>query len=550
MAAVPLFFSFIVALAITTACTPLLLRLAPRLGLTDLPGRRKVHSVAVPRVGGIAMAAGILIPTVLVLMPHTGAPVLGFVAGLLVLLVFGVWDDRVDLDYRVKFFGQFLAVGLCMAVGGVRIASLTFDVPVGLPPAVSLGLTFLFLVGVTNAINLADGLDGLAGGLAFLCVSAIAVLGATTANWTVTTLALIEAGAILGFLRFNTHPARIFMGDGGSQMLGFTIGVLAILVTQRESSALSASLPLLLLGLPILDTVTVMVRRVLAGESPFVGDRRHLHHRLLTLGFGHHEAVIVIYCIQVGLFLLAYFLRFQSDALILLVYGAFALLLLGALLWAVRSGWQARPSRALSFAGGLIARSRQPALGHALTQGASWTMCAGLVAYAAIVILATRRVGGDISLLSAAMLVLLIVLSRFAAAGPLGWLERLAAYLAVILLVYLDQTTTSHSSPLAWLTWSAIAVTAVAALVHFALSERRLEVTALDVLVVFAALVIPNLPGFVSLPPELPVGILKAVVLLYVVEMVDGLEVRRSVPRALVAVMLGAIALRGLPLAV
>ncbi len=544
----PLFLSFIVALSITTACTPLLLRLAPRLGLTDLPGRRKVHTVAVPRVGGIAMAAGILIPTVLI--PHLSAPVFGLVAGLLVLLVFGVWDDRVDLDYRLKFAGQFLAVGVCMGFGGVRIASLTFDASVALPPAVSIGLTFLFLVGVTNAVNLADGLDGLAGGLAFLCASAIAVLGATTGNLTVTTLALIEAGAILGFLRFNTHPARIFMGDGGSQMLGFSIGVLAILVTQGDSTALSASLPLLLLGLPILDTLTVMVRRTLAGESPFVGDRKHLHHRLLTLGFAHHEAVIVVYCVQVGLFLLAYFLRFQSDALILLVYGAFAAVLLGALQWATRSGWRTHPWAALSFLGRLLARSRQPALGHLLAHGASWAMCAGLVAYAAIVIVATRHVGGDISLLSAVMLVLLVGLGRFAGAGALGWLERLAAYLAVILLVYLDQTTAVHSSFLTWLTWTVIGVTAGAAILRFAFSERRLEVTGLDLLVVFVALVIPNLPGFVSLPAELPAGILKAVVLLYVVEMIQGLEVGRLVPRALAAVMLGAIALRGLPLLV
>lgn len=543
----PLFLSLIVALSITTACTPVLLRLAPRLGLTDLPGLRKVHSVAVPRVGGIAMAAGILIPTVLI--SNLSAPVLGWVAGLLVLLVFGVWDDRVDLDYRLKFFGQFLAVGLCMAIGGVRIEWLTFGAPFELPRAVSLGLTFLFLVGVTNAVNLADGLDGLAGGLAFLCVSAIAVLGAATANWTVTTLALIEAGAILGFLRFNTHPARIFMGDGGSQMLGFSIGVLAILVTQGESNALSASLPLLLLGLPILDTVTVMVRRTVAGESPFVGDRKHLHHRLLSIGFAHHEAVVVVYCIQVGLFLLAYFLRFQSDALILLVYCAFAAVLLGALWWAVRSDWEAHSSTAaLGFAGRLLARSRQPALGHALARGASWTMCAGLVAYAAIVIGATRHVGGDISLLSGVMLVLLVALSRFAAAGPLGWFERLAAYLAVLLIVYLDQTSTAHDSSLAWLTWTVIGVTAVAAVLRFVFSERRLEVTALDMLVVFVALVIPNLPGFLSLPPELPAGILKAVVLLYVVEMIEGLEVKRAVPRALAALMLGAIALRGLPL--
>ncbi len=544
----PFFLSFIVALSITTACTPLLLRLAPRLGLTDPPGQRKIHSVAMPRVGGIAMAAGILIPTILV--PHLSAPVVGLVAGLLVLLVFGVWDDRVDLDYRVKFAGQFLAVGTCMAVGGVRIASLTFDTPIALPAPVSLALTFLFLVGVTNAVNLADGLDGLAGGLAFLCASAIAVLGATTSNWTVTTLALIEAGAILGFLRFNTHPARIFMGDGGSQMLGFSIGVLAILVTQGDSSALSASLPLLLLGLPILDTVTVMVRRALAGESPFVGDRQHLHHRLLTLGLAHDEAVIVVYCVQVGLFLTAYFLRFQSDAVILLAFGVFAAVLLAALNWATRVGWQAHPWAPFGFVGRLLARTRQPALRHALAQAASWSMCAGLITYAAIVIIASRHVGGDISLLSAVMLALLIAFSRFAGTGPLGWLERLAAYLAVILLVYLDQTTIARGSTLAWLTWTAIGLTAAAALVRFVFSERRLEVTTLDLLVIFVALVVPNLPGLASLPPQLPWGIVKAVVLLYVVEMLEGLALRRSVPRALAAVMLAAIALRGLPLLV
>jgi UDP-GlcNAc:undecaprenyl-phosphate/decaprenyl-phosphate GlcNAc-1-phosphate transferase len=544
--AVPLFLSFILALSITTALVPTLARLAPRIGLTDQPGLRKVHLTAVPRVGGIAMAAGILVATLLV--PHLSTPVIGFLAGLVVLLVFGVWDDRVNLDWRVKFFGQFLAVALCMTLGGVRIASLNFDTPMELPAAVSWGLTFVFLVGVTNAVNLADGLDGLAGGLAFLCLCAIAIFGATTGNWTVTSLALIESGAILGFLRFNTHPARIFMGDGGSQMLGFSIGVLAILVTQGESSALSDTLPLLLLGLPILDTVTVMVRRVIAGESPFVGDRKHLHHQLLKLGFAHHEAVAVIYCIQVALFLLAYFLRFQSDSVILLAFALFAILLLGLVAVATQLGWQAHPAQTRPTRASLAGRIGQPHLAAGLARGASWTMCASLLAYAVIVITAARHVGGDISLLSAGTLALLVVLSRFTATEPASWLERLSAYLAVILLVYLDQTALVHGSSYAWASWSVIAVAAAAALVRFVFSERRLEVTALDVLVVFVALVVPNLPGFVSLPEDLPGGIVKAVVLLYVVEMIDGVGLKRTVPRALVAVMLGAIALRGLPL--
>jgi UDP-GlcNAc:undecaprenyl-phosphate/decaprenyl-phosphate GlcNAc-1-phosphate transferase len=542
---VPLFLSFIVALGITTASTPLLLRWAPRVGLTDLPGRRKVHTTAVPRVGGIAMAAGILIPTALV--PQLPSAVLGLLAGLLVLLVFGVWDDRVDLDYRLKFFGQFLAVALCMTIGGVRVVSLTLDAPVDLPLGFSWVLTFVFLVGVTNAVNLSDGLDGLAGGLAFLCLCAIAVLASITGNWPVTTVALIECGAILGFLRFNTHPARIFMGDGGSQMLGFSIGVLAILATQGESGVLSASLPLLLLGLPILDTLTVIARRLAAGQSPFVSDRNHLHHQLLTLGFTHREAVAVIYCVQVGLFLLAYFLRFQSDIVIVLSFIAFAALTIGLVEWGTRSGWQAHSGRPLP-GGPALARVHNPAVVATLTRAAAWVMCSGLVAYAVIVIASVRHVERDVSLLSAAMLALLVALSRLTSSEPLAWFERLPAYLSVILLVYLDQTAQARFAGLPGLTWAVIAMVAAAALWRFGFSERRLEVTALDVLVVFVALVIPNLPGFVTLPPYLSAGVIKAVVLLYVVEMIEGLGIRRAVPRAAVAGMLAAIALRGLPL--
>lgn len=540
----PLFLSFIMALAITTACTPLLLRWALRVGLTDQPGHRKVHTSAVPRVGGIAMAAGILIPCLLLV--HLSAPVIGLLAGLAVLVAFGVWDDRVDLDYRIKFLGQILAVLLCMSIGGVRIETLTLDAPVELPRMLSWGLTFVFLVGVTNALNLADGLDGLAGGLAFLSLCAIALLGVMTGNPMVTTVALIECGAILGFLRFNTHPARIFMGDGGSQMLGFSVSVLAIVVTQGETSALSDTLPLLILGLPIVDTLNVLVRRVIAGRSPFVGDRSHLHHHLLELGFTHHEAVALIYCIQVVLFLLAYFLRFQSDALIVLVFAAFAAVLLGPLAWATRVGWRAHGGRTVADSASQPRRLLSPALRFAVTRGASWIMSAGMLLYAAIVITSAGHISGDVSLLSAGMLLLLFALTRFTSTAPLTLFERLPAYLSVILLVYLDQTSSARAPATAWLSTAVIGLIAAAALIRFALSERRLEVTALDVLVVFVALVVPNLPGFVSLPQDLPAGIVKAVVLLYVVEMIESMSIRRAAPRAVVAAMLGAIALRGL----
>lgn len=541
----PFLLASLIALSITTACMPGLQRWAAKVGLTDRPGARKVHSVAVPRVGGIAMAAGILVPTLFAvpLSPAIG----GFLAGVLVLLIFGVWDDRVDLDYRWKFLGQFLAVTLCIVVGHVQITELTLDRPILLPDGLSWLLTFGFLVGVTNAVNLADGLDGLAGGLSLLCLCAIAVFGAICGNRPVTAIALIESGAILGFLRFNTHPARVFMGDGGSQVLGFSIGTLAILATQGDRTALSAALPLLLLGLPIVDTLTVMLRRALEGRSPFSSDRGHLHHRLLDLGFAHHEAVVLIYLLQVGLFLLAYFLRFESDLWILSVFGVFAFAVLGTLRLATRCGWRAHTGRALPIASALLARVRQPAAARLISHGAPWLMAIGFVTYATMVIVARRQIGGDVSALSAAMLLILVGLSNFAFLRSLTWLERLAAYVGVIMLVYLDQTAAARTPLLTTLTWGAVMVTAAGAVARFLFSEtRRFEVTALDVLVAFVALVVPNLPGFISLPADLPGGILKALVLLYVVEMTEGIGARRQVPRALLAVLLAAVTLRGL----
>ena len=535
----------LVALSITTACMPWLKRYALRVGLTDRPGPRKVHQAPVPRVGGLAMAAGILVPTLVTVPLHSS--MIGFLVGVLVLLAFGVWDDRRDLDYRLKFIGQFLAVAVVIAVGHVRIAELTLDYPVVLPQTVSTLLTFGFLVGVTNAINLADGLDGLAGGLALLCLCAIAVFGAICGNHTVMAVALIESGAILGFLRFNTHPAQVFMGDGGSQVLGFSIGVLSILATQGERTALSAALPLLLLGLPILDTVAVMLRRALAGRSPFSSDRSHLHHRLLDLGFAHHEAVVLIYCVQLGLFLLAYFLRFDSDLIILSVFGVFSATMLGMLWLATRGRWHAHTGRALPIASALMSRVRQLASAGLMSRAAAWLMGGGFVAYAAMVIVARRHVTGDISVLSATMLLLVLGLSYFGLLSSLTWLERLTAYVGVIMLVYLDQTAVGRSALLTSLTWGAVMLTAAGALVRVLLSERRrFEVSALDVLVAFIAVVVPNLPGFVSLPPDLPGGILKAVVLLYVVEMTESAGTRRLVPRTLLAMLLAAVMLRGL----
>ncbi len=537
-----LFLAFIVALSTTAALIPLLARWAPVMGLTDKPGPRKVHEVPVPRVGGLAMAVGVMIPALLT-VPLTPA-IRGILLGLLVLLVFGLWDDRVTLGYRTKFLGQILAAAACMVIGRVRIGEVVMGGVDVLPGPIATLVTFVFLVGITNAVNLSDGLDGLAGGMVLLCLSAIALLDAAAGKTNVTALCLIEGGAVLGFLRFNTHPARVFMGDSGSQVLGFTVGALALVATQGDNSAVSPALPLLLLGLPILDTVTVMVRRIAAGRSPFAADSNHLHHRLLALGFAHREAVATVYLLQVGLVLLAYFLRFESDGEVVATFCGFAALVLGLLAWTSRSGWRLHEG---DPTGQIHPHMRAAIASPRLLELALGIAAACLAAYATTVVAESTRVSIDVGVLSAAMLVLVLILGAWKLGGPLRWVERAVAYVSIVLLVYLDQTTPHKPPLLTTASWTLIAATGAAALLRFWLSPtRRFEVTALDALVVFIALVLPNLPGSIALPADLPAGIAKAVILLYVVEMLLTLERKQLLPRVLLALTLAVIAGRAL----
>lgn len=544
-----LFISFVIALALTAALIPILMRLAPRMGLNDAPGPRKVHAVAVPRVGGIAMAFGVLVPAML--LPEHTHTLYGLLAGIVVLLLFGVWDDRSTLGYRTKFVGQALAIALAMTVGDIRIDSLTIESRAALPEPISWALTFSFLLGVTNAVNLADGLDGLAGGLALLCTCAIAMLAATSGHTLVLALALIQAGSIMGFLRFNTHPARVFMGDCGSQMLGFNVGALAILVTQGEETAFSAALPLLLIGVPIMDTLAVMAHRIRLGRSPFLSDRNHIHHRLLTLGFTHGDAVILIYGVQCTLFLLAYFLRFESDLIIVAVFAAVSVTLLGAVHWSLRVKWQARRDGAVRGPASLLQGLRRLVPLTRIQTWATWASLLSLGVYAGSVIVGSEAVSADLATLCLVLLAPLLIVSVARVHALQGHLVRIAAYVSVVLIVYLDQISNSKPPALHALSSAMLWVIGASALVRFwASSDRRFQMTSLDVLVIFVAIVVPNLLGTTWLSQGFTDGVAKVVAMLYVVEMLLGVSLDRPLPRAIVGVLLAVIALRGfLPLA-
>jgi len=325
-----LFSAFLVALVVTMVLIPPLMRVAVRLSVVDIPNERKIHTGLIPRIGGVAMVIGACLP-ILLWLPHTNT-VMAFLLALLILLVFGAWDDSCEIDYRLKFLGQFLAVTVIVFWGKVNIAVFPFA---GMDPVssyLSIPVTVIFLVGVTNAVNLSDGLDGLAAGVALLSLAAIALLGYLADGNIIVLAAFVVAGTIFGFLRYNTYPASIFMGDTGSQFLGFTVGVLSIMLTQQVNTALNPLLPLFLVGLPIVDTLFVMVKRISEGRSPFAADKSHMHHRLLSLGMAHYEAVSVIYISQLVFLLTAFLIRYQADVMVFLVYLGLTVLMLGSLL--------------------------------------------------------------------------------------------------------------------------------------------------------------------------------------------------------------------------
>lgn len=309
------------------ALIPPLAALARRFAVVDQPGERKVHVTPVPRVGGVAMVLGAVVA--LMIRGPSHWMLSGLLPGLAVLLLFGVWDDVRELGYRLKFVGQLAAAVIVVALGGVKIAVYPFFGLAPIPDALAVPITIVAIVGVTNAVNLSDGLDGLAAGISLLSLAGIALLGNSSSGMDLVIACAAVGGAIFGFLRFNTYPAKVFMGDTGSQFLGFAIGVLAIQLTQRTNTALNPALPLLLVGIPIVDTAYVMVRRIRAGRSPFVPDQGHVHHRLLAGGLAHYEAVAVIYLAQIAFISAAVLLRYYPDAV---VVGAYLALAMGFLL--------------------------------------------------------------------------------------------------------------------------------------------------------------------------------------------------------------------------
>ncbi len=340
------FFLLTVGVAVSMAVVPLAIRLAPSLGMLDLPDPRKVHSTPIPRVGGWGIVFGSLIP--LVVLQDFSPLIQSFVIGGLTLFLYGLWDDARQISHWIKFVGQIFAAGIVVYYGDLYVTYFPFLIDQPLDPAIGKPFTMFAMIGMINAINHSDGLDGLAGGESMLSLIAIAILGFMAEDTLSVALAFATMGGILGFLRYNTYPAQVFMGDSGSQFLGFSLAFLAIYLTQVAHPALCAGLPLLFLGLPISDILAVLFQRIKGHMHWFKATRNHVHHRLLDLGFDHYETVVIIYSVQLILVLCAIFMRYQSDVIVVATYFAIIGALFAGLLLAERRGWNLDQSRTAS----------------------------------------------------------------------------------------------------------------------------------------------------------------------------------------------------------
>jgi UDP-GlcNAc:undecaprenyl-phosphate GlcNAc-1-phosphate transferase len=503
-------YAFLLALFLAMALIPVLVRFAGPLHLIDSGGGRKVHVGRVPRIGGVAIFVGFLVPVLIWMPPSDGVGALLSAAA--VLFVFGLLDDRFNLDYRLKLLGQCLAAGIVI-IGGDVMNHRVPCWPGGLlPEPLAVPLTLLVVAGLTNAVNLSDGLDGLAGGISLMAAACLLALSAGGATSTSLVVLAALLGAVLGFLRFNTYPARLFMGDSGSQLLGFSVGVLAIMVTQRADTELSPVLPLLVLGVPILDMLTVIVGRIARGDSPFKADRTHLHHRLLASGLTQSEAVTLLYGLQFTLIVLAYFLREAPGGLILLIYFVFCgVVLLGERALERRHAQlrnRARHQRPLSrFAGWL----RRTGLTTRLPEGA---LRVAIPLFLILGALGVPSVGTDIGLLSA-LLSAALLMALLVRQIPFFAVERLSAYTAAIAVAYLLSGSPVTTACLSCLPLF-FGILAVAALVWVRFSTATFQVSTLDLLILLGALTAPTLRDLGL--QEIGVLALQAIILFYGIE--------------------------------
>jgi len=290
------------ALVVALACAisyfsmPYVIKTAHRLGAVDQPDQRKVHKQIMPRLGGLGIFSAFFI--VMLVGVQVSKPILGIIIGGTVIFLVGMLDDIYQISPLWKLAGQSIAAAIAISCGVVvSFVTNPFDGPLNLG-YLAIPLTFLWIVGISNAINLIDGLDGLAAGVSGIAAATIGFVAYTQGQYTACMVAFILVGALSGFLPYNFHPARTFMGDGGSNFLGFILGCLAIMGLTKSTAVISLFVPIVILGIPIFDTFFAIIRRINNKAPIFMPDKYHLHHRLMAIGCGHRNSVLIIYAIS------------------------------------------------------------------------------------------------------------------------------------------------------------------------------------------------------------------------------------------------------------
>ncbi|MFD0870460.1 phospho-N-acetylmuramoyl-pentapeptide-transferase [Chlamydia abortus] len=344
----------IYVIGLTVSCvlavilTPLVKKFAVWFGAIDVPNHRSVHTRIMPRMGGLAIFLA-FVATFFIISPALNDfdthVVLGLILGGAIIVFVGALDDKYNLSPKIKLAGQLAAAGVVIAFGmQIDYIKLPFGDAIDLNSWISIPITIFWIVGVTNAINLIDGLDGLSAGVSAIATSAILVLAIMMGNLTVIVISLILLGSIVGFLFYNFHPAKIFMGDSGSLFLGFSLATLSILGF-KSATIVSFLVPLAILGVPISDTLMAIIRRKLNKKPIFTADKGHLHHCLMGLGFSMRKTVLIIYGISLAFGLCAVLLTKASQ------WGAIVIVVV--LLLVMEVGAEAI---------GIISKSRKPVL--------------------------------------------------------------------------------------------------------------------------------------------------------------------------------------------
>jgi UDP-GlcNAc:undecaprenyl-phosphate GlcNAc-1-phosphate transferase len=319
----------LVGVIVTLLVTPLVRRFALARGLVDCPGGRKVHTKPIPRLGGVAIFVGVMSAIGVqaageyyhlwggTMMGGGTAQVriISVIAGLVLVFTVGLIDDLLTLSPGWKFLGQTIAAGVVVAAG-LRINYVGNPFGGGLQDLglLSIPITMIYVLGFTNVINLIDGLDGLAAGVSAIAATSLLVLAAQGNRLDAAAIAVALIGACVGFLRYNSHPASIFMGDSGALFLGFALATVSLMGVMKSSAAIALAVPLLIIGVPIFDTASAIVRRIRHDRPIQEADKGHIHHRLLGRGFNQRQTVWIIYVWSIALAFGGYAIRYAPGS--------------------------------------------------------------------------------------------------------------------------------------------------------------------------------------------------------------------------------------------